>query len=364
MKLSNRIFSISFLFLLTVQAYAQDSRTLTVSSWGGAYEEAQSEAYFQPFVSFNGIIINLEPYSGGVASLKPSEENGSVLFDVIDMTESDAKEACDLGLLTRFDHAMVAPSAENEDAEDDFIEDSLFECGVAHLEYATVIGYNDRAFKDEKPSSVHDIFDIERFPGKRALRREPKGILEWALLSYGVPVNQVYDLLSTERGLRLVSRRLNQIRDHIVWWDSGDEPIKMLESGEVVMAVGFNGRFFDAIVNQNLPLSIIYEGPLLEFGVWGVSKFSKQQENAKKFINYATSTKRMAVFSSLIPYSPTRQSAWSRIGLHQGSNISMIKHMPNEQGGYRNEIRIDSDWYAQTRSIRQHWFDRWLAGES
>ena len=365
MKHFNRIFSISLLLLLTVQTTsAQDSHTLTISSWGDIYEEAQLEAYYMPFGFYNGIRVNLEPYSGGLAPLKPSEENGSALFDVIDMTESDAMAACEAGLLSQFDDSMVAPSAENMDAEDDFIENSFFECGVAHIEYATVIGYNDRAFQDEKPNSVSDIFDVERFPGKRALRREPKGILEWALISYGVPVNQVYDLLSTERGLRLVSRRMNQIRDHIVWWESGEEPIKLLASGEVVMAVGFNGRFFDARVNHNLPLSIIYEAPLLEFGVWGISKFSKNQENARKFIQYATSTKRMAAFSNLLPYSPTRLSAWTRIGLHHGSNVTMKKHMPNETGGYRKEIRIDSQWYAETLSIRQQWFEQWLAGES
>ncbi len=358
-----RNFVFIFPYLLVGQAEAQLSGDLTISSWGGAYEEAQSEAYYFPFGQFTGVRINLEPYSGGISLLKPTEEDGAVLFDVIDMTESDAKTACDEGLLSPFEDSLVSPSPQNIDAEEDFVENSFSECSVAHLEYATVIGYDDRAFQDEKPSSVADIFDIERFPGKRALRREPKGFLEWALISYDVPVQQIYDLLSTERGLRLVARRLNEIRDHIVWWESGEEPIELLRKGEVVMAAGFNGRFFDARMNHNYPLSIIYEGPLLEFSVWGISKFSKNQELAKKFVNYATSTKRMAVFSSLLPYSPTRQSAWGRIGLHKKSNISMLKHMPNHIGGYKNEIRIDSEWYARTQDIRQQWFDRWLAGE-
>ena len=72
----------------------------------------------------------------------------------------------------------------------------------------------------------------------------------------------------------------------------------------------------------------------------------------------------MAAFSNLLPYSPTRLSAWTRIGLHHGSNVTMKKHMPNETGGYRKEIRIDSQWYAETLSIRQQWFEQWLAGES
>ena len=69
-------------------------------------------------------------------------------------------------------------------------------------------------------------------------------MLEWALRSYGVPRSQIYDLLSTERGLRLAFKRLDSIRDDIVWWEGGAEPVELLTSGRAAMATGFNGRFF------------------------------------------------------------------------------------------------------------------------
>ena len=353
-----------FLFALTwANVFASEDSTVLVSSWGGSYEQAQLSAYTKPFEEETGIKVILIPYGGGIDELRP-DENGEVDFDVVDLTESDAKLACNEGLLANFDEFMVAPSPEEVSPIHDFVQGSIFDCGVAHIEYATVIGFDDRAFTDEKPSSVADIFDIERFPGKRALRREPKAILEWALISYGVPVQQVYDLLSTERGFRLVTRRMNQIRDHIVWWEMGQEPIELLKNGEVVIAAGFNGRFFDARINQNIPLSIIQEGQLLEFGFWGISKHSKNLDNAKKFIRYVTSTRSMAAFSNRLPYNPTRSSAWSRIGLHVTKNVAMIKHMPTEAAGYKNGIRIDGEWYLQTERIRQDWFDLWLEGSN
>lgn len=64
-------------------------------------------------------------------------------------------------------------------------------------------------------------FDLERFPGKRALRKSPVGLFEWALLSLTVPREQLYDLLSTRRGLDLAAQRLDEIRESIIWWTSG-----------------------------------------------------------------------------------------------------------------------------------------------
>ena len=40
-------------------------RTLTVVSFGGAYAEASSKAYHQPFTEHTGIAINLDEYTGG-----------------------------------------------------------------------------------------------------------------------------------------------------------------------------------------------------------------------------------------------------------------------------------------------------------
>ncbi|NNF78535.1 MAG: ABC transporter substrate-binding protein, partial [Rhizobiales bacterium] len=71
----------------------------------------------------------------------------------------------------------------------------------------------------------------------------------------GVPVAQVYDLLSTERGLKVAFRKLEEIRSAIVWWTDPAEPPALLAKGEVAMASGFNGRFFAAANGERAPLA-------------------------------------------------------------------------------------------------------------
>ena len=234
---------------------------------------------------------------------------------------------------------------------------------MVHLVYATVLAYDDRAFPGEKPRSVADFFDIARFPGKRALRRQPIALLEWALLSYGVPISQLYDLLSTERGMRLAFRKLDRIRDHIVWWDSGAEPVELLKSGTVAMASGFNGRFFNARVNDKVPITVMWDGQFLDSSVWAIAKDTPRLELAERFVSFATKADSMAALANLIPYGPTRHSAMGWIGLHAASKVPMLPHMPTSPSHLRRAIRADSLWYAHTEALRQRRFAAWLARE-
>ncbi|MDE0309080.1 MAG: extracellular solute-binding protein [Acidiferrobacterales bacterium] len=342
-------------------ALAQDEQTLTVTSWGGAYESAQRVALFDPFEQDTGIEVVLHPYSGGIEPLLHDRKD-SLEFDVADLVESDALLACDEGILVELDSSMLEGAADGTSAEDDFIEDAWLACGIAHIEYATVVAYDERAFKEEKPSSIADFFDLDRFPGKRALQRHPRAILEWAMLSYGIPPQQIYELLSSERGLNLVTRRMNQIRDHIVWWESGSEPPQLLGDGTVVMASGYNGRFFEATMNHDAAISVIQDGHLLEFGVWGILRDSPNQDAAAKFVRYVTGTQKMADFSNRIPYSPTRSSSIRRIGLHEKSNVSMLTYMTRSTStSSSNVVRIASGWYSRTEKVRERWFNEWLS---
>ncbi len=345
--------------LVTAKAQAQTDE-LIISSWGGAYEQAQMAAYFEQFAEEHNVHINLKPYNGGIAALEFLDNPGEAGWDVIDLTESDALAACDNRLISELDKTVLKPAPDGTRAINDFVDGAFFKCGIAHLSYATVLAYDDRAFPNEKPNSVADFFDTEKFPGKRAIQRTPKGILEWVMLSYNVPVRQIYDLLSTERGFRLVTKRLNQLKDDIVWWEDGQKPVDLLRDGKVVMASGYYGRFYDAQINHGLPIEVIPDGQFLELSVWGIHRQARNTEMAKKFIGFATSTERMAAFSNLLPYGPTRESAYQRIGLRASTVASIVGNPAGSDLGGSRRIRADSEWYSGTEIIRNRWFNEIL----
>ncbi len=366
MKKMNRfklsIFLLPAYLFSALPAYSADS--LTVSNWGGSYIKAQRQAYLDPFSQSTGIDLALKDYSGGFATLRDANEDPQHNFDVIDMLEFEALLACEDGLLVkfdRFDRSLLNPAPNGESAGKDFVDEAILDCGIAHLEFATVLAYNDRNFPDEKPTSIRDFFDLEKFPGKRAIHKSPHAILEWALMSYGVPSQQIYDLLSTQRGLDLVARRLNQIRDHIVWWEDASEPVSMLENGTVTMASGYSGRFFSARVNDDIPISTLQEGQLLEFSVWVIPQNTANLDNARRFIKFVTSTKAMAAMGNLLPYAPTRNSALQRIGIHSNSNVSIRAYMTSSKT--QGAIRANSQWYAETEQVREKWFNEWIESD-
>ena len=348
------------LALLATPADAADDAPLTVLSWGGAYERAQRAALFEPYTASTGRRIEVAQYDGGLAGLRRAAAAGEVPWDVIDMTRSEAMAACEEGLLRPLSPSLLAPAPDGTPAERDFLPGSLGRCAITHTVFATVVAYRRDAFPGQRPTSIADLFDQRRFPGPRALQRTPAVNLEWALLSYRVPREELYGLLSTPRGLRLALERLGEL-DEIRWWEAGDTPPRLLAEGEVVMASGYNGRFFDAMVNRGAPIEILWDAQVQEHETWVIPRGNPHPEAARDFIRFATSTERLAELARHIPYGPARRSAAVRVTTHPGSGVDMRLHIPTHPLNAERALVKDEAWYARTLGRINDYFGDWLA---
>ncbi|MCE2518569.1 MAG: ABC transporter substrate-binding protein [Alphaproteobacteria bacterium] len=338
----------------------EPDRTITVATWGGPYERSQVKAYFEPFTKTTGIRVRTERYDGGLLELRRQASAGEITWDVVDMTMADNRAACRQGLLEPIDHAMLLPGLDGTPADQDFLDGALTECGVSQIVYAMVAAYNRDAFPGERPARIEDIFDVQRFPGKRALQKAPAANLEWALMSYGVPREDLYELLSTERGLRLAFRKLDRIRDHVIWWTSTDEPVDLLVTGKVAIASQYNGRLFDAAVIHGHPIEIIWDAQLYEFGTWGVARGSPRREEALEFIHFATGTGPLADQAGYISYGPTRRSSARLVSTHAEIGVDMRPHLPTSSANFTTAIPKDTEWYASLHDRIRARFDEWL----
>ncbi|MGI3212665.1 extracellular solute-binding protein [Roseovarius tibetensis] len=340
--------------LLALPVAAED---VTVATWGGAYEAAQQSAVFAPFTHATGQAVAPVQYDGSVAALR--DRAGPEGWDLIDMLADQARVACAEGLLQPVDARDLLGDA----ALPDFAPYRPTRCAIPQNVYARVMAYDERAFPGVKPTRIEDFFDTARFPGKRALQRGPDGILEWALLAEGVPPEQVYGLLSTDRGLRLAFRKLDTIRDEILWWDDPAEAAQMLAEGRAVLASGFNGRFFDLAARGVAPVDIVWDGRIIGTEVWAIPAATQRPGAARALLEFALRPATMARFSELIPYGPARTSAFERIGLNPDTGAPMRVHLPNApQHGGRALVR-DAAWYANTRDLRQRRFQAWIEKE-
>ena len=344
----------SFVCLCLLLALPTVAAEMTVATWGGAYEAAQEKAVFGPFTQATGQPVTSVQYDGSVEALR--DRAAPEGWDAVDMLADQARVACDAGLLLPLDAGDLLGHA----ALPDFSPHGPTRCAIPQNVYARVMAYDERAFPGVKPTRIEDFFDTTRFPGPRAVQRGPDGILEWALLAEGVPPEQVYSLLSTDRGLRLAFRKLDTIRDQIIWWDDPAEPAQMLAEGRVVMASGFNGRFFDLASRGVAPVDIVWDGRIIGTEVWAIPAATQTPEAARAFLKFALRPAAMARFSELIPYGPARSSAFERIGLNPDSGAPMRVHLPNAPQHAGRALVRDAAWYANTRDLRQRRFRSWL----
>ena len=322
---------------------------LTFVDWGGDLARAHMQAWVLPWEKANDKQARLEYYSGGIAEIEEQVDTTNVRWDVVDMEYSDLIRACDNGLLEKVDHSSLP------DASDDFMEGALAnECGVGVYVWSTVFAYDMSLFSADPPDTIADFFDVASYPGGRGLRNDPRGTLEWALMSAGVPATEVYATLSTDDGLDQAFAELDKLKPYIVWWSGGGEPVQLLKDGTVSMTAAWNGRLYRSIVEEDAPIGIGWDGQVWEIEYLAILKGSRNLDNAKDFLSFASSPEGMADVAKYVPYGPVRKSARERV-------VAEVKpYLPTENMG-DSSLRFDSPWWAENIvRIRQR-FDDWVA---
>jgi putative spermidine/putrescine transport system substrate-binding protein len=348
--------------LLAAPAGEASDDPLTVLSWGGAYERAQQAALFAPYTAATGRPVAMRQYDGGLDELRRAVADGEVPWDLIDMTRSEAMAACEEGLLEPLSPSLLAPAPDGTPAEEDFLPGAIGRCAITHSVFATVVAYRTDAFPGRRPTVIGDLFDQQRFPGPRALQDTPAVNLEWALLSYRVPLEELYRLLSTPRGLDLALQRLDELEE-IHWWEAGDTPPRLLAEGKVVMASGYNGRFFDAMVNRGAPIAILWDGQVQEHETWVIPRGSPHPVAAREFLRFATTTERLADLARHIPYGPARRSAAAGVTTHAETGVDMRLHIPTHPLNAERALVKDEGWYARILARLRARFRDWRAAQ-
>jgi putative spermidine/putrescine transport system substrate-binding protein len=337
-------------------------KSLVVVSWGGAYTKSQIEAYHKPFEAQTGVKINSVDYNGGIAEIKAQVEANDVTWDVVDMELADAQRACDEGLLEKVDAGALPAAPDGTPAVQDFVPNGITACAVTSIVFSHIVAFDTTKFDDKQPTKLADFFDIKNFPGKRGMRKQsPKINLEMALRADGVPGDKVYETLGTKAGVDRALKKLDTIKNSVVWWETGAQPPQLLADGEVTMTTAYNGRIFDAQIVEGKPFKIIWDGQLQELDVFGIVKGAKHLAAAQQFVAFATDTQRLADQAQWIAYGPARNSSLPLVGKHAVKGVDMKPNMPNAPENSTNAIQIDFTWWADHQEeLNQRWA-AWLA---
>ncbi|HGG06197.1 MAG TPA: ABC transporter substrate-binding protein [Aliiroseovarius sp.] len=358
MKLSNLLAATT---ALGFAAGAVTAGELTVVSWGGAYTKSQIEAYHKPWIALTGNTILSEDYSGGLAEIKSQVESGNVSWDIVDVEMSDAIRGCDEGLLEEIDPSILPPAPDGTPATEDFIDGAITDCAVANIVWSTIFAY-DTTVLPEGPTTINDLFDLEKFPGKRGLRKGPKANLEMALAADGVAPGDIYDVLSTPEGVDRAFAVLDRIKDDVVWWEAGAQPPQLLADGEVVMTTAYNGRIFNAVAAENKPFEIVWDGQIFDVDLWVIPKGAPNKDLAMDFLAFSTATEQLAAQASYISYGPARKSSAPLVGTYiTDPDLDMGPQMPTAPDNFKTAVQNGYEFWADNQDELNERFNAWLA---
>lgn len=357
---------LSFVFILSVLLFygpvVKASGALTVVSWGGAYSYSQIKAYHEPFTAQTGIRINAEDYNGGLAEVRVQSQSGNVAWDVVDMPLSSVIRGCEEGLLHEINFSTFPQAPDGTPAEKDFLPQTLIsKCGVPLIIWSTIFAYDKSRFTGKKPQNLEDFFDLEKFPGRRAMRKSPRSTLEFALMASGVAPEDVYGVLSGPKGVKRAFAKLDTIKESTVWWEAGAQAPLLLSDGEVVMATAYNGRIFNAWNKEKKPFEIVWDRQIWYRNYYAIVYGTRRYEQALEYVKFASTSKQLANQARYISYGPARQSSMAMITTNVDTGIDMRAHMPTNPKHLKNVLENDFEWWADYEDEMTDRFNTWLA---
>jgi len=317
--------------------------TLTVVSWGGSYEQAMEQAWYRPYMEENPHITLVQDGPTNYGQLEAMVRSGNTTWDVVDI-ENDFGLKRNEPVLVPIDCSKV-PCA---DLQPDRYQTTGFRVPV--MLWGMVMAYRTDVWgAGVEPAGWEGFFDLERFPGKRAVRRSgpASGILEAALIADGVPRSALYPL-DVERALR----KLDVLRGHIEWWDVGGECADLIARKAVAMAACPNGRIFD-VQKVGQPIRIQWNGALIAADYMVVPVGSKQVDAAMDFIAWVTSPRNNARLSDYISYGPANAKAGSFVA------ENMRPHLASTYSDIT--IARDDTWLDANFATVSARFDAWRA---
>ena len=271
-----------------------EATTLRIVTGGGNFEAALKAAMFDPYQAANPDIMVALDSPDDPARLKAMVEAGNVTVDLwlvgdffgLD-TDGQWLEEIEY---SKFDSANIRPEHKMKYRVGNDIEDTL-------------IVYRTDRFTSGAPKNFVDFFDNKRFPGKRAVWKFASGgIFEAALLADGVEPSKLYPI-DVDRALK----KLDSIKDDLIWWDTGAQAVQLMTSGEASLALVWGSRIF--LMRESAPIAWSWDQWISAGGWWAIPKGAKNQEQSYKAIDFFLSKEPQIAMTKYLPYGPVNTEA-------------------------------------------------------
>ena len=335
---------------LVDRALAAGEDRVVLASDTGAYMDVVYESFFDPFTEATGITVQV---AGGslaerVARTRAMNQAGNVEWDVLMLGISDALNPTLTPLLEDLGSCAALPNVVSNG-----LDGACVGPGVVFDVGGMVLTYDRRAFPDGGPQNWSDFWDVERFPGPRALPNygRPWQVLAAALLADGVAPDALFPL-----DLDRAFRKLDALLPHItVWWTSGDQSQQLLRTQEVVASMMFSGRA-SQLHTEGL-VGFGWHGAILSGGVLSVLRNAPRPNAAMALLDFVyTRPEAHAHFMAEMRYATMVRGANDRLDPAQRQTLAT--HPDN----WPRIVRLDAAWLAENRDAVLERWTGWISG--
>jgi putative spermidine/putrescine transport system substrate-binding protein len=313
----------------TTAAGLEGVDSITIANWGGTTADGMMRAWAEPFTKATGIKVKqVSPVDYG--KVRTQVESGKVSWDWI-----DAEGWFPLGnpnLLDKLDYDYLGVT------EADFIEGitlGVVPQGVISYLTAYVIAYkSDREGKH--PRNWEEFFDTKAVPGKRSIYNWPYGMLDMALLGDGVPYDKLYPL-----DLDRAFKKLDSIRDDLIFFNSGAESQQQLLSGSADFLACWNNRV-GYLGQGGMPVAIEWNDHLRIRAYHNVIKGSPRKRATEEFIKTALKPENQAQMALWSGFAP------SRVGATELVDAKVRPWLPTDPSNWdKGAGFLDDEWWGK-----------------
>lgn len=313
-------------------ASASDPRRVVVASYGGSFQDAQTKAFFDPYVKTTGAKVTGTTGTGH-AKVKAMVASGNITWDVISADAAAYESEVRDDLLQPIDYSVV--KADGIPAE------LRAKYGVGYMKFAQNLAWSKSKFPNGLTPA--QFFDPS-VKARRVMLALPYYNLEFALLADGVKPAHLYPL-DVDRGLKVIDR----IKDQIVGFKPPSDVQALIQQGEVDIAFAPGGRVNNAI-KAGADWAYGYDASVTVVEYWAVVKGAPNAAEAMKFINFAVQPEQQAELPRQIFYGPTNADALKLL------DVAIAKDLPGNPENEKLGGILNSKWWNENlASVTARW---------
>lgn len=272
------------------------SGSLNFNQSGGELQKGFDAAFAGAFAEASGVKVNYSSPQTDFARIKAMHEADAMEYDLLELGgQGDVTFLSREGLLEKLDLKELGIDGLPKEYVSDY--------GVAYGPSGSTLIWNTSIWPEDgkHPTSVLDLFNTKDFPGKRCIlggAPYTNGILEYALMADGVPADQVYPI-DMERALK----KLDTIRDDLVFWNSGAESIQFVLDGQCDLGTTWSGRpALRKRQDPDAPIAMTWKDAMVGGGWFSIPAGAKNPKAAAAMIKLAMKPESQAKLCNIIAY--------------------------------------------------------------